>query len=177
MPSLSKKENRNSYRQRILKEIGEWLENSNEDDERVLNKRHRIMLKEWLFERLDFLDIGFKHNISKQRANAIVQLSIQRCRLIIMKEENTRLISESVNNSGIEHLNTETEETVLTRPLYKFDLSVRVLNALKFSDIATIQDLLNVKRSDLLKARNFGKKSLQEMDLFLSRLNIVWDKN
>ena len=44
-----------------------------------------------------------------------------------------------------------------------FDLSVRTLNCLKLAYIETLEDLLACKKSDLMKFRNFGKKSLDEL--------------
>lgn len=42
------------------------------------------------------------------------------------------------------------------------DLSVRALNCLKAADVDTVGDLVKLNRNDLLKFRNFGKKSLTE---------------
>jgi predicted DNA-binding protein YlxM (UPF0122 family) len=47
------------------------------------------------------------------------------------------------------------------------DLSVRTLNCLKMADIETLEDLLEYKKSELLRFRNFGKKSLDELCYWL----------
>ena len=52
------------------------------------------------------------------------------------------------------------------------DLSVRALNCLKAADVATVGDLVKLNRNDLLKFRNFGKKSLTELDELLASLNL-----
>ena len=52
------------------------------------------------------------------------------------------------------------------------DLSVRALNCLKAAEVDTIGDLVKFNRSDLLKFRNFGKKSLTELDELLASLNL-----
>ncbi len=52
------------------------------------------------------------------------------------------------------------------------DLSVRVLNCLKAAEVDTIGDLMRFNRNDLLKFRNFGKKSLTELDDLLASLNL-----
>ena len=52
------------------------------------------------------------------------------------------------------------------------DLSVRALNCLKAADVDTVGDLVKLNRNDLLKFRNFGKKSLTELDELLSSLNL-----
>ena len=52
------------------------------------------------------------------------------------------------------------------------DLSVRALNCLKAADVDTVGDLVKLNRNELLKFRNFGKKSLTELDELLASLNL-----
>ncbi len=52
------------------------------------------------------------------------------------------------------------------------DLSVRALNCLKAAEVDTVGDLVRFNRSDLLKFRNFGKKSLTELDDLLANLGL-----
>jgi len=52
------------------------------------------------------------------------------------------------------------------------DLSVRALNCLKAAEVETVGDLVRFHRNDLLKFRNFGKKSLSELDELLESLNL-----
>ena len=52
------------------------------------------------------------------------------------------------------------------------DLSVRALNCLKAADVDTVGDLVKLYRTDLLKFRNFGKKSLTELDALLASLDL-----
>lgn len=66
---------------------------------------------------------------------------------------------------------TETydEESLHMRQLLKtklvdMDLSVRALNCLKSAEVETLGDLVSFNKSDLMKFRNFGKKSLTELD-------------
>jgi DNA-directed RNA polymerase subunit alpha len=51
-------------------------------------------------------------------------------------------------------------------------LSVRALNCLKAADVDTVGDLVTFNKNDLLKFRNFGKKSLTELDELLETLNL-----
>jgi DNA-directed RNA polymerase subunit alpha len=44
------------------------------------------------------------------------------------------------------------------------DLSVRALNCLKAAEVETLGDLVTYTKNDLMKFRNFGKKSLTELD-------------
>ncbi|MCU0421942.1 MAG: DNA-directed RNA polymerase subunit alpha [Bacteroidia bacterium] len=53
---------------------------------------------------------------------------------------------------------------ILKTPLSDLDLSVRAYNCLKAADIKTLGDLVSYDIADLLKFRNFGKKSLSELE-------------
>lgn len=61
---------------------------------------------------------------------------------------------------------------LLKSPLVELDLTVRALNCLKAADVETLGELVQFDKSDLLKFRNFGKKSLTELDELLSSLNL-----
>jgi len=56
--------------------------------------------------------------------------------------------------------------------LVDMDLSVRALNCLKAAEVDTLGDLVKYTKNDLLKFRNFGKKSLTELDELLAKLNL-----
>jgi DNA-directed RNA polymerase subunit alpha len=69
------------------------------------------------------------------------------------------------------------EEVLHIRQLLKsklsdMDLSVRALNCLKAADVETLGELVRFNKNDLLKFRNFGKKSLNELDVLLDNLNL-----
>lgn len=69
------------------------------------------------------------------------------------------------------------EETLRMRQLLKtrlvdMNLSVRALNCLKAADVDTLGDLVQYNKNDLLKFRNFGKKSLSELEALLEGLNL-----
>ena len=69
------------------------------------------------------------------------------------------------------------EEVLRMRQLLKsklvdMDLSVRALNCLKSAEVETLGELVVFNKNDLLKFRNFGKKSLTELDDLLNRLNL-----
>jgi DNA-directed RNA polymerase subunit alpha len=59
---------------------------------------------------------------------------------------------------------------VLKTPLNDMDLSVRAYNCLKAADIRTLGDLVQLDMQDMMKFRNFGKKSLTELE------NLVQEK-
>lgn len=61
---------------------------------------------------------------------------------------------------------------LLKSKLVDMDLSVRALNCLKAADVETLAELVVFNKNDLLKFRNFGKKSLTELDELLANLNL-----
>ena len=81
-------------------------------------------------------------------------------------------------DDSAENDNEEFDEEVLhMRQLLKtklvdMNLSVRALNCLKAADVETLGDLVQYNKIDLLKFRNFGKKSLTELDDLLESLNL-----
>jgi len=52
------------------------------------------------------------------------------------------------------------------------DLSVSALNCLKSAEVETLGELVVFNKNDLLKFRNFGKKSLSELDDLLEKYNL-----
>ena len=74
------------------------------------------------------------------------------------------------------------ESTVYTRQLLKtklvdMDLSVRALNCLKAAEVETLGDLVSFNKADLLKFRNFGKKSLTELENLVASKNLEFGMN
>ena len=61
---------------------------------------------------------------------------------------------------------------LLKTKLVDMNLSVRALNCRKAADVETLGDLVQYNKTDLLKFRNFGKKSLSELDDLLEGLNL-----
>ncbi|MGE4568460.1 MAG: DNA-directed RNA polymerase subunit alpha [Bacteroidales bacterium] len=61
---------------------------------------------------------------------------------------------------------------LLKAKLVDLDLSVRALNCLKAAEVETLGELVKFNKNDLLKFRNFGKKSLTELDELLDSMNL-----
>jgi len=83
-------------------------------------------------------------------------------------------------------MKTETEEfdesslhmrQLLKTKLTDMDLSVRALNCLKAADVETLGDLVSFAKSDLLKFRNFGKKSLTELEDLVDNKGLTFGMN
>lgn len=66
---------------------------------------------------------------------------------------------------------------MLDRPITDYPLSVRALNCLKSADINTLRELVRLTEMDLLKFRNFGKKSISELSDFIKDHDLTWGMN
>ncbi len=75
----------------------------------------------------------------------------------------------TLETEEMSHADTYDEESLHMRQLSKsrlvdLDLSVRALNCLKAAEVDTLGDLVSYNKNDLMKFRNFGKKSLTELE-------------
>ena len=91
--------------------------------------------------------------------------------VLFSDEKITLETTEADNNEEFD------EEVLRMRQLLKsklvdMDLSVRALNCLKSAEVETLGELVVFNKTDLLKFRNFGKKSLTELDELLANLNL-----
>jgi DNA-directed RNA polymerase subunit alpha len=83
-------------------------------------------------------------------------------------------------DTQIKEVNTEVDENILhmrkilKTPLSDLDLSVRAYNCLKAAEIRTLADLVSYDIADLLKFRNFGKKSLAELEELVREKNLTF---
>ena len=73
-------------------------------------------------------------------------------------------LSETAKNTQVMVEKEESKkEKVLEMPIEELELSVRSYNCLKRAGIATVEDLANKSQEDMMKVRNLGKKSLDEV--------------
>lgn len=84
-----------------------------------------------------------------------------------------------VETTGAENIEEFDEEVLHMRQLLKrklsdLNLSVRALNCLKAAEVETLGHLVTHNKNDLLKFRNFGKKSLTELEVLLEGLNLTF---
>ena len=79
------------------------------------------------------------------------------------------IVESDVNELGKEELHMK--HLLLTK-LSDMGLSVRAFNCLKAAEIDTFADLVSYSRSELMKFRNFGRKSLNEIDVLVEKMNL-----
>ena len=92
----------------------------------------------------------------------------------ILFSDDNKIMLETADVDGIEEFDEEVlhMRQLLKRKLSDLNLSVRALNCLKAADVETIGQLVSHNKNDLLKFRNFGKKSLTELDELLEQLKL-----
>ena len=85
-----------------------------------------------------------------------------------------KITLETSDSNGNEEFDEEVlhMRQLLKSKLVDMDLSVRALNCLKSAEVETLGELVVFNKTDLLKFRNFGKKSLTELDELLASLNL-----
>ncbi|MDA0685922.1 MAG: DNA-directed RNA polymerase subunit alpha [Bacteroidetes bacterium] len=97
----------------------------------------------------------------KEAAKILIQHFVLFSDENIMPETKASKAVEEVDESFLQM------RKVLKTPLADLDLSVRAYNCLKAAEIKTLGELVNYHIDDLLKFRNFGKKSLSELEEFV----------
>ena len=165
-------------------------------DEDVLVEREKVILTMFL-EGKSAEDVAYDYGLTRTRIMQIASHAVRKLATLKsysdLRKENKQLtfVVQSFHNriKELEHINN-----INTAPVSEFDyllgdkggtftalmstrvvdlrISCRSLNCLKSADIDTLGDLVRMKKTDLLKCRNFGKKSLTELDDLLNSLNL-----
>ena len=86
----------------------------------------------------------------------------------IVIEDHSKPVNNALNEENLRM------RQLLNQKLVDMDLSVRALNCLKAAEVVTLGELVKYHRSDLLKFRNFGKKSLTELDELLEKNGLAF---
>lgn len=86
-------------------------------------------------------------------------------------------LSEEVSNTEIMDTQEDTgKEKALEMTIEELDLSVRAFNCLKRAGVNTVSDLINKSQDEMMKVRNLGKKSLEEVLAKLDSLGFSLNK-
>ena len=104
-------------------------------------------------------EIQAKNRLIEELRDSIYERQVKKAQERAEKEAEAKLSPE--------------QRKLLMTPVCECGFSVRVDNGLKAADIETVRDLLKWKRSELLKLRNFGKKSFTEIDEWLTANNLT----
>lgn len=132
-------------------------------------------------------NIAEELELSRGRVRQIVVKAIRKFNYAIkeladLKQENNSL-KEEIKNVKMQLIMQEGEEeeqsedvppSVFSIRLVNCNLPVRVLNVTKAADIDTIGDLVQYSKFEMVKFRNFGKKSLMQLDEFIHEMGLEW---
>lgn len=98
-------------------------------------------------------------------------LLVEHLKLFVDLSENARLVDVMVEST------TDEKEKVLEMNIDELELSVRSYNCLKRAGINTVQELINKTPEDMMKVRNLGCKSLDEVLAKLKELGLSLNQN
>src|SRR5574344_1188223 len=95
-----------------------------------------------------------------------------------LEEENKKLTERAYKQHlYIQDLQSNKKQSLLNRKLTDFEFSGRVIKIFNALDIRTIGDLCGNTRRELMRYRNLGKKSMNEIDMFMDRLKLTFKDN
>ena len=98
-------------------------------------------------------------------------LLVEHLKLFVELSEDARLVDVMVEST------TDEKEKVLEMNIDELELSVRSYNCLKRAGINTVQELINKTPEDMMKVRNLGRKSLDEVLAKLKELGLSLNQN
>ncbi len=107
-------------------------------------------------------------NALKGAANILIQ------HFMLFSDQN--MILETQDSGEPEQVDEELlhMRKLLKTPLNDLDLSVRAYNCLKAADVRSLGDLVRLEISDMMKFRNFGKKSLAELEQLVAEKGLTF---
>ncbi len=107
----------------------------------------------------------------KEAAGILIQ------HFMLFSDEKITFDAEEKNITEEFDENTLHVRQLLKTKLIDLDLSVRALNCLKAAEVDTLGELVSFNKNDLLKFRNFGKKSLTELEELVKVKNLTFGMN
>lgn len=119
------------------------------------------------YERL-ILDVWTNGTISPEEAVSMAS-TLLRDHLTIFIESEESMVEEVV---GVEAEETSGIDAILGRTIDELDLSVRSANCLKNANIHSLRDLVRRSEKEMLETKNFGRKSLEEVQELLSSMGL-----
>ena len=156
---------------------------------KMLSEREKYIIDDILRGKT-YSEIADRFNLTSERIRMIVIKSIKKMEQFpdIVNELKTRdeeienlkkeisSLQDVINNMPVsvkDTENTDKDQYPFTLHIGQLGLSVRCLNCLRALDISTVRDIVNKPRIEFLKLRNFGKKSMMELEATLQRLNVL----
>jgi hypothetical protein len=160
-------------------------------DYKFLNGRDWYVLLNVIKNKGNTTELCEKFNITSQRVHQVFERSLRlfismvnkyktsysmiesiKEEIELLKKQNYELKAELFELNKHSQLLSENTDSTLYISVVDLDISVRLLNVLKVNDLKTIGDVLRFKRQDFLRFRNFGAKSLSELEDILEKFNL-----
>lgn len=143
----------------------------------IVCKAARIMLETETYEDMKKKNEALEHRLGElENAYKMTSAELNRIEAVIRKHQ---ILCDGVD--GVTISATEDEQAtirlfnLLKERLVDFDLSVRALNCLKSIGCETVGDVVQQRKINFLKCRNFGKKSLCEIEDFVESLGLHFE--
>ena len=124
------------------------------------------------YEKLVF-DVETDGSITPQNALTEAAKILIHHFMLFSDERITLEVDEKAQTESYDEESLHMRQLLKTR-LTDLDLSVRALNCLKAAEVDTLGDLVSFNKNDLMKFRNFGKKSLTELDELVSMKGLTF---
>ncbi|MGD2113617.1 MAG: DNA-directed RNA polymerase subunit alpha [Acidobacteriota bacterium] len=119
------------------------------------------------FERL-VLEVGTNGTVSPEEAVGLGAMLLKdHLAIFISAEESLKEEPQAADSEEISSM-----DALLSKSIDDLDLSVRSANCLKNADIHTIRDLVRKSEKEMLETKNFGRKSLEEVEEVLAKLGL-----
>jgi len=120
------------------------------------------------YERL-ILEIWTNGTVSPEEALSLSAMLLKdHLGIFIHLEESLHQEEEDAESEEMSAL-----DAVLSKKIDELDLSVRSVNSLKNANVLTLRDLVRKSEKDMLETKNFGKKSLEEVEEVLGKLGLT----
>lgn len=115
------------------------------------------------FGKIDFNLMAEELDLTWTRVYQIYKKAIRRCQM---------RVDFLFQSNPLPTRSSPPTTPVTFTPIEQLDLSVRALNILKAAEIGSLEELAGFKKTDLLKFRNMGKKSIDEFEKILTQHNL-----
>lgn len=141
-----------------------------------------------------FVEVGKDYDLTAERVRQIFNKAIRRLRYAFqqyvaeqdklhkelerLRTENLslRMIIKDANLDETKRHDFSTEQArILATPIKDLDMSIRAKNCLRAAELYTLSEVLQTPIRDILKLRNFGKKSVREIRDIFDKLGISWE--
>lgn len=180
MKSKAKTDNR-ALREEITKELLQTMIASTGDH---FTKNAKTILEEVLVNHKSFTEIGETILLTRSRQRTILKDSLVRLKRYLLSNERMREsyytmekeLKEAKDKLSAFEKEQEKQKNIspelkaiLSKPIARVGFSMRLMNSLQGGNINTVADLVRCSPRDLLTLRNFGRKSMAEVEDFFNR--------